>query len=199
MVTRIDAGTSIYRCRQHFEQNDVKRASDICSPRVEFAVYPNRMSAAGVPMFYGAFEAKTAMLETLKDDDLSKPFYTMAEFTSIDDLYLIDLSKIPYISPFDQEHWELFDRLQFLHRFLDDVSKPVAHDGKEHIEYIPTQVITEYFRHKFFRNGSEPIDGIIYPSSKNRRLNACVIFMDHYECQSRLSLKSDLTTNLMKP
>ncbi|HJP62601.1 MAG TPA: HEPN-associated N-terminal domain-containing protein [Mucilaginibacter sp.] len=199
MLATVPAGTSIYRCRQHPHPNDVRRAADICSPKVEFAIYPNRMSAAGVPMFYGAFEPKTAMLETLRDDDHTKPYYTIAEFACKEDLHLIDLSKIPYISPFDQENWELFDRLSFLHKFLDDFSKPVAHDGKEHIEYVPTQVITEYFRHKFYRNGKKPIDGIIYPSSKNRKLNACVLFMDHYECLDRMNLKSDLTTYNLKP
>lgn len=199
MITTVPAGTSIYRCRQHVNANDVQCAGDICAPKVEFAIYPNRMSAAGVPMFYGAFKTQTAMLETLKDDDNNKPFYTIAEFECVEDLHLIDLSKIPYVSPFDQENRERYDRLSFLHKFLDDFAKPVVHDGKEHIEYVPTQVITEYFRHKFYRTGKRPIDGIIYPSSKNHQLKACVLFMDHYECLDQMRLKSDLITYEIKP
>ena len=33
--------------------------------------------------------------------------------------------------------------------FIADFQKPVAHDGKEHFEYVPTQVVTEYLRSAF--------------------------------------------------
>lgn len=39
----------------------------------------------------------------------------------------------------------------FLDRFAHEVSKPVAPDALEHIEYVPTQIVTEYFRHAFER------------------------------------------------
>lgn len=190
MVSVVKAGTPIYRCRQHLNIGDVTKAQHICSPSTEHAIYPNRMSSAGVSMFYGAFKKKTAKLETLRHDDLAKLYFTVAEFCPIEDLKLIDLSKIPYVSPFDQENWELYDKVEFLYKFLDDFAKPVSHDGKEHIEYVPTQVITEYFRYKFNRKGAKQIDGIIYPSSKDRRLNACVLFMDHYESLDRLTFNS---------
>lgn len=61
-----------------------------------------------------------------------------------------------------------------------------VHDGREHIEYVPTQIITEYFRYKFATKKIEKIDGIIYPSSKDRRMNACVLFMDHWESLDKL-------------
>jgi len=190
MVSIVKAGTPIYRCRQHAHVDDVTKANHICSPATEYAIYPNRMSSAGISMFYGAFKIKTAKLETLRYDDLTKPFFTIAEFRSNEDLKLIDLSKIPYVSPFDQENWELYDKVEFLYKFLDDFAKPVSHDGKEHIEYVPTQVITEYFRFKFSRRRDKQIDGIIYPSSKDRRLNACVLFMDHYESLDKLAFNS---------
>ncbi len=186
MITTIKAGTPIYRCRQHTEIDNITKAHHICAPSIEHAIYPNRMSSAGVSMFYGAFRKKTAQLETLRYDDLTKPYYTIAEFNPNEDLKLIDLNNIPFVSPFDQENWELYDKVEFLYKFLDDFAKPVSHDGNEHIEYVPTQVITEYFRYKFCRKDEKPIDGIIYPSSKDRRLVACVLFMDHYESLARL-------------
>ncbi|WP_113663497.1 HEPN-associated N-terminal domain-containing protein [Pedobacter nanyangensis] len=181
MITVIKAGTPIYRCRQHASKNEVKYPRDICSPPIEHATFPNRMSSAGISMFYGALDVRTAKLETLNRLDSSKVYYTIATFFPKIDLKLIDLSKIPYVSPFDQENWDLYDKVEFLFKFLDDFAKPVCHDGTEHIEYVPTQVITEYFRYKFYTSDKKPIDGIIYPSSKDRGRNACVLFMDHYQ------------------
>jgi hypothetical protein len=186
MITTIPVGTPIFRCRQHINPDDVSAAHHICSPEIIFAIYPNRMSPAGVSMFYGALDKKLAMSETLDEFDTSRPYFTVAEFCPKEDLCLIDLSKVPYISPFDQEKWELYDRIEFLRRFLDDFSNRITHDGKEHIEYVPTQVVTEYFRFNFKHHG-KPVDGILYPSSKNKRSNACVLFMDHYESLDRLS------------
>lgn len=36
--------------------------------------------------------------------------------------------------------------LLFLREFVKSITLPVVHDGREHIEYVPTQVLTEYFR-----------------------------------------------------
>lgn len=194
MVTTIKAGTPIYRCRQHSTSTEVQEAKDICSPPVEYAIYANRMSAAGISMFYGAFDLNTAQSETLIRSDLSRPYFTLAEFGPLQDLQVIDLSKLPYVSPFDQSRWELYDRIEFLNKFLEDFTKPIMRDGKEHVDYIPTQVVTEFLRDKFHRRNEHRIDGIIYPSSKNSRENACVLFMNHYESLKRLKLLSDLTT-----
>jgi hypothetical protein len=190
MLTRIPAGTPIYRCRQHKAKNEVDRAGDICSPKTEHAIYPNRMSPAGVSMFYGAFNPVTAELETLRNDDKGRPYFSRAEFSPNEELLLVYLSKIPYVSSFDQDKWELFDRVEFLHRFLNDFAAPVKHDGLEHIEYVPTQIITEYFRYNFKTGDGRKIDGILYPSSKDRRLNACVLFMDHYQSLDRLDFNT---------
>lgn len=198
MLTVVDAGTPIYRCRQHANIDDITEARHICSPDVQHAIFPNRMSPAGVSMFYGAFEPEISKLETLQFGDSSRPYHTVAEFYPKEVLRLIDLSKIPNVSAFDQDKWELFDKVQFLQKFLDDFAKPVAHDGLQHIEYVPTQVITEYFRFAFAKRPDEKIDGIIYPSSKNRRLNACVLFLDHYESLGILDFeKSKLYTELI--
>jgi len=197
MLTIIDVGTPIYRCRQHCKIDDVTEAEHICSPDTKYAVQPNRMSPAGVSMFYGAFNPDLTKLETLQVEDKSRPYYTIAKFKVKGKLKLIDLSKIPYVSPFDQDKWELFDKLQFLHKFLDDFSNPIMHDGQPHIEYVPTQVVTEFFRYAFSKTPDEKINGIIYPSSKNRKQNACVLFMDHYESLRQLNFeKSSLVTKL---
>lgn len=55
--------------------------------------------------------------------------------------------------------------VQFLWQFVNEISKPVAHDGSEHIEYVPTQVVSEYFAQAFQYAKGKRIDGLIYPSA----------------------------------
>jgi RES domain len=59
----------------------------------------------------------------------------------------------------------------FLWSFARDLRKPVVLDGREHIEYVPTQVVTEYMR--WFPAAA--IDGILYTSAQNGG-TSCVIF-----------------------
>ena len=182
MLTTLNKGARLYRCRQHEYKDEVTEAAHICSPSNEHAIYPNRMSPAGIPMFYAAFESETAENETLDLANRDKPFYSIAEFKTKHELTLIDLSKVPPMpSRFEQRKWDIFYLIAFLRAFVEDFTKGIEKDGKIHIEYVPTQIITEYFRFEFNKAGAHPIDGIIYPSSKNRGKNACVLFMNHYE------------------
>lgn len=180
MLTSLDKGIALYRCRQHEYKNEVTEAVHICSPRIEHAIYPNRMSPAGISMFYAAFEPETAENETLDPASLEKPFYSIAEFRTKNELNLIDLSKVPDMpSRFEQRKWDVYYLIAFLRAFVEDFTKGIKKDGKIHVEYVPTQILTEYFRYEFSKAGAKPIDGIIYPSSKNPGKNACVLFMDH--------------------
>jgi hypothetical protein len=57
-----------------------------------------------------------------------------------------------------------------LNYFATELSKPIEKDDRAHIEYVPTQVITEYFRTEFRYQGRK-IDGIRYRSARH---------VDHY-------------------
>jgi RES domain len=72
--------------------------------------------------------------------------------------------------------------LKFLHSFVRDLSKPIKKDGREHIEYVPTQIVTEYFRHSFVWYDGQRIRGILYPSSRKPSGTACVLFFTREEC-----------------
>ena len=49
--------------------------------------------------------------------------------------------------------------------FVEAISTPVIKDGREHIDYVPSQVICEYLAQVFEpAEGSKP-GGLIYPSS----------------------------------
>ena len=178
MVSYLSKGAILSRCRQHLAKDLVIEAKDISSPPLEKATMPSRMSPAGIPMFYCAFDKETAKAETIIENDLSKPKVTTCNFKVRKDLKVIDFGKLPKrISMFDTENFREYHVVQFLHEFVADLSKGIKRDGKEHIEYVPTQILTEYFRYMF----PETIHGIVYPSSKRKGSNSCVLFFDQNE------------------
>ena len=62
-----------------------------------------------------------------------------------------------------------------MHKFAVDLAKPIARDDRVHIEYVPTQVVTEYFR-TVFRDQRGSVDGIRYASSRHRDHSSVVLF-----------------------
>jgi hypothetical protein len=139
------------------------------------------MSPAGIPMFYGAYDIGTAIKETYdpSKDQEQKQVATVAKFKLLKDIALVDFSKIPAIPGFfeqvDYSHHEII----FLDDFITDISKPIKKDDREHIEYVPTQVVTEHIRYVHKDENSGDIYGLIYPSSKNNGKNSVVIFCEN--------------------
>ena len=176
----IKTNTEIYRCRQHQKIDDVKSAKDITSPPIERVTYSNRMSPAGISMFYGTFDSKTAIAETVDFNSKANLYYTIGTFLTKRELNLIDLTNIPKsVSVFDEKWGKYLHSILFMKDFVTDLSKDIIRDGKEHYEYAPTQIVTEFFRYSFKENNGEKIDGIIYPSAKNKGKNAFVLFFDN--------------------
>lgn len=52
--------------------------------------------------------------------------------------------------------------------------------SRDHIDYIPTQVVTEWFR-TVFHFGKSSLDGILYPSTQNPRGHSLVLFANRYD------------------
>lgn len=190
LIKTMPESTPLFRCRQH-KGNDisVKYAGGMTSPPQAFATQPNRMSPAGISMFYGAFEEETAIIETVQLEKRENRFYTTAIFNTKRELNIIDLSALPKVpSPFDVTRRNHYYALIFLNNFVKDLAKPLLDKNMVHIDYIPTQIITEYFRFPFSDRLPEAqrIDGIIYPSSRNGK-KACVLFFDNEESLEALS------------
>ena len=57
--------------------------------------------------------------------------------------------------------------LRFLHNFAADIMQPVDRDQRVHIDYLPSQVVTEFIRDFPFNTGA--VDGIAYGSTIHRR------------------------------
>ncbi len=192
LIRTLDEGTSLLRCRQHDKSEIIVNITQMCAPEIQYCNNPNRMSPAGISMFYCAFEPETALRETL-DVNWRGSKYTIANFVTKDKLKIVDLSKLPLLpSLFDINKRRKYEDLIFLKDFINDLAKPIERDGKVHINYVPTQIVTEYFRYM----GKQKVDGIIYPSSKNLGYSAMVLFFDHYASQEKLQfLPKSIETN----
>ncbi|QPK62555.1 RES domain-containing protein [Methylomonas sp. LL1] len=182
MVKKLSNSTLIKRVRIVNPEVELSSAKELGSPPNEFARMANRMSPAGISMFYGAFDVETAIKETYEPDQRRKKAIC-GTFKLTRDLIVIDLSKKSSIpSLFDEHERHLRDEMSFLSDFISDFTKPIERTDRAHVDYVPTQIVTEYIRHIFKTADGRNIDGVIYPSSKNKRKCAIVIFADSESC-----------------
>lgn len=178
-------GDIIYRARTHRSDIVLSSASQLGPPTKEQAIYPNRMSPAGIPMFYGSMDIETAIKESVnaKRKNENQPATTVGIFKPLIELNLLDLTALPEVpSIFDDNRNYLRSTIIFLRAFVNDLSKPVEKDEKAHIEYVPTQVFTEYIRHVYKSDDNIILGGILYPSAVNRDSISCVLFIENDEC-----------------
>ena len=91
----------------------------------------------------------------------------VATFRSSRELTAIDLTTLPPLpSMFDDARRMDREGLMFLQAFVHEISMPVTKDGAEHVDYVPSQIVCEYFA-QVFRPASREgrIDGLLYPSA----------------------------------
>jgi len=121
-----------------------------------------RMSPAGISYFYLAKDRETALAEVI-----GKPPCRLAigRFSLHRSLCLLDLTQLPSVSVFDDKHRLKYDAYCFLSEFALLISQPVEKDGREHIEYVPTQVLSEYFAKIYKQPDGNPLDGMVYFSA----------------------------------
>ena len=181
----ISNDTVIYRAR--LIENDTSLAFDeITSPPDNWA-RQNRMSPAGVSMFYGAFDAETARKEcTPQSNHDGKGRFLIGMFTQKKTLHLIDLTALPMPSFWHQKR-DTREALAFMHIFHNEITKRIRPDDSIHTEYVPSQVFTEYLRFIFKLEGEIDVDGLIYKSSVNDS-KCVVVFCNQKESSDYLEL-----------
>ncbi len=184
LIRTIPEGTLIYRCRTHKSDEKPTTAKELGPPPPTTALQ-SRMSPAGIPMFYAADEPKTTLAETIDEERSDEDAATIATFKLRQNCRVVDLrelSPVPSIFESDVSATERRHELGFLHGFRRDVSGPVTRDGREHIEYVPTQVVAEYLRYVFKDGDGDEIQGVAWESSKLPGTRNVVLFMDASRC-----------------
>ncbi|MER7728966.1 RES family NAD+ phosphorylase [Streptomyces sp. NPDC096323] len=126
----------------------------------------NRMSPAGVSMFYGSADVATALAEISAHDP--RPYAAVAAFELLRPVPVVDLAAVPSVpSLFDPDRETMTGPVEFVRSFSEDLSRPVVRDGHEHLAYVPTQLLTEYLRYLSPLN----VDGITFRSAHNGGIN----------------------------
>ena len=157
-LTTISPKEKIYRGRRLKAGTDFFH-KDLTSPPPNKSGN-NRMSPKGVSFFYGAMDTGTCVAELRPSVGEQ---IAVAEFELLRELTVIDLATaIPYHSIFDDEYKFHRDEfiLPFVRRFADSISEPVQISDSD-LEYVPTQVFTEFLRF----HPKHQFDGIQYKSS----------------------------------
>ena len=182
----LDKETVIYRAR-HINVGTPHTFDEITCPPDEYAKQ-NRMSPAGVSMFYGAFDEETAREEcTPQTGHDGKGKFLIGRFKQKTPLQLIDLTALPQPS-FWQQSRQTREALAFMHIFHNEITKKIKPDDRIHTEYIPSQVFTEYLRYMFKMEGGIGVDGLIYNSSVNER-HCVVLFCNQKDSREWLELE----------
>jgi hypothetical protein len=179
LVRTLPAGSAVYRARVHASSEAPSAATDLGPPPNGKAIHANRMSPAGIPMFYGAMDTETAVEEVAEDARSKGQAVTTAEFLTVRDLNIVDFTNVPPVpSYFDETARPRRASIEYFHSLVGDLAAPIQKDGREHIEYVPSQVVTEFMRRVFKRSPSEPTHGMLYPSSRRKGGVCCVLFCD---------------------
>lgn len=185
LTPTLPAGTRLIRSVPHEESEIAHTAKRLGSPPLE-RTRSTRMSPAGISMFYASTDSETAAAEIVAHlgEDAVEQYVTTSEFVLARDVRVLDLTDLPAIpSPFDESATRSRPAIRFLHHFAAEVSKPVDRTDREVVEYVPTQVVTDYFRHIFtLADGETHVQGIIYRSAARREGKSVVMFFDNAAC-----------------
>lgn len=172
LIREIPAGTAILRARPHDRAAQYSTPADL-GPPSEDRAKAGRMNAAGIVVFYGALEKITALAETAH----RAPCASIGTFELTRPARVLDLRNLPSVpSIFDESKMEQRLPLRFLHSFRDDISEPIKPDDRVHIEYAPTQVVSEFIKSRFTDQNGNRVDGVLYPSSRRREGCNAVFF-----------------------
>lgn len=177
LIHHLPADRVIYRVRSH-------KKTELCTTRAALGPPPeekapsNRMSPAGISVFYGAFEMATAQAEASVSMPRDQAWtLTGAAWRCARPLRVLNLSELPPVPSIFAASRERRGALQFLSEFVESITAAVVHDGREHIEYVPTQILTEYFRERVKGTDGSSLDGIVYPSARRREGRSIVVFV----------------------
>lgn len=172
MHKELHVGDVFYRARHYDGTWPINATSELLAPPAKLA-RAGRMNPAGISYLYLAEKSQTALVEVRPKPGCET---VVAEFELTRALTLLDLTDL---SPTKDEYGiteinlrARNDVMPFLQEFVKAISSPVEQDGREHIDYVPSQIVCEYFAQAHSIGDSDPngnppprIHGIRFPSS----------------------------------
>lgn len=166
-----EEGHSFFRARTFAPESEApSSAKSLGTPPVLSSVQGNRMSPAGIPMFY-AGESEAVALDEVSVRTAHR-LASLGEFSASRSFVVVDLTDIPALpSPFDRARRHQRWMISFLESFVERISEPIE-KGRDQVDYVPTQVMTEYLLRIHW--GRNEIHGIRYPSAA-RQGGQCVV------------------------
>lgn len=184
LVTQVDSGTQLFRARiRDADANWPLDAEQLGAPPLQKAS-AGRMNPAGISYLYLALDKATALAETV-----SRPPNTVVVgcWTIENSKIVVDLTHLPEEpSVFDEAGQRNREELLFLNEFVVDIQKSIQKNNNEHIEYLPSQVVSEYFSQIFRSENNVRIDGLMYRSA-TRPLGINLVFFPENNRQTRFS------------
>ncbi len=161
VVKAMPAATTLFRVRLCGAGENFSSLEDMGPPPPGLAG-AGRMNPVGISYLYTAMDSQTALAEVLPRPPCRAAIATLHLRS---DARVLDLTALPSIpSIFDEARADQRQVLLFLGRFVYAITQPVARDGREHIDYVPSQVTCEYFS-QVHRFDGQCLAGIIYPSA----------------------------------
>lgn len=161
LVRWMAAGTPLFRVRLCGAGVEFASLEDVGPPPVGLAG-AGRMNPAGISYLYTALDSQTALAEVVLRPPCRAAIATLSLRA---EARVLDLTAFPDIpSIFDEVHADQRQVLLFLHRFVHAITQPVLRDGREHVDYVPSQVVSEYFS-QVHRFDGQCLAGIVYPSA----------------------------------
>ena len=169
----------LFRARAHYRPRKFYTAKELGSPPSE-AAKNNRMSGAGISMFYAAASEETAIAEIRPSPGKA---VTVGTWRPTRELVVLDLlAAQPIPSIFDQTAQGDRKWLRFLAEFADSLAQSIDPDDAP-VEYVPTQIMTEYIRDHLHSPDGQQVDAIRYPSAAGTSDGVCwVVFAKPEDC-----------------
>lgn len=169
LIRTLPEGTLFYRARPNQDGEAWETAQDLGPPPVAVSLQSNRMNPPGIPMFYGASTSELAIAETRQAD------VTVGQFETARSIRIVDLANLPAVPGFFSDaSRERLQTLAFLHTLSRKMAEPVSQDNRVNVDYIPTQIVTEFLRDYEF--SGEKVDGISYVTALEFQACNTVLF-----------------------
>ncbi|TPW73603.1 HEPN-associated N-terminal domain-containing protein [Schumannella sp. 10F1B-5-1] len=195
-ITTLVAGTSWWRVRPHDASKSYSSARDLGSPP-DGVARDNRMTPKGIGAFYGASTAAGARAEVAGYAGKSLDG-TIGKFALLRDVLVVDLTTAGAIpSLFDPEEGHKRAARKFMHDFVKDVAKIADPSDTQNLDYVPTQIIAEYFRYELHVD-EERVGGVIWRSSRDSSVTNCVLFVGN-EAMAEQGTGSDVSILALDP